>query len=215
MKQGFGWFEAVFDVLYLFIALVVGFILILTSTDDSLRLWAGAAALVLAGGDSFHLVPRISSITSTKEKNRQAALGRGKQITSITMTLFYLLLWQLGQMIAAPAGSFITSLVWLMALVRIFLCLLKQNRWQEPFPPINWTIYRNLPFFVLGLITAVRFYLIRHAAAGLSLLWLAILLSFIFYLPVILWSGKNPKIGMFMLPKTCAYVWILVMFLWL
>jgi hypothetical protein len=42
-------------------------------------------------------------------------------------------------------------------------------------------------------------------------LWLAVLLSFIFYIPVVLWAGRYPVIGMFMLPKTCAYVWAVSM----
>ncbi|HPF18680.1 MAG TPA: hypothetical protein PLY08_03755 [Bacillota bacterium] len=44
-------------------------------------------------------------------------------------------------------------------------------------------------------------------------MWLAILLSFAFYLPVVLWSNRYPKIGMLMLPKTCTYLWMLVMLL--
>ena len=28
-----------------------------------------------------------------------------------------------------------------------------------------------------------------------------------FYIPVVLWADVNPLIGMLMIPKTCAYVW--------
>ena len=38
----------------------------------------------------------------------------------------------------------------------------------------------------------------RDLVPGLSWMWLAILLSFGFYLPVVLWSNMNPKIGMLM-----------------
>ena len=38
-------------------------------------------------------------------------------------------------------------------------------------------------------------------------MWLTIVLSFGFYLPVVLWADVNPLIGMLMIPKTCAYVW--------
>ena len=33
------------------------------------------------------------------------------------------------------------------------------------------------------------------------------LLSFGFYIPVVLWADAVPMIGMLMIPKTCAYVW--------
>ena len=38
-------------------------------------------------------------------------------------------------------------------------------------------------------------------------MWLAITLSFLFYIPVVLWADTLPMIGMLMIPKTCAYVW--------
>ena len=38
-------------------------------------------------------------------------------------------------------------------------------------------------------------------------LWLTIVLSFVFYIPVVLWADHFPLIGMLMIPKTCAYVW--------
>ncbi len=45
----------------------------------------------------------------------------------------------------------------------------------------------------------------------MSSVWLTIVLSFGCYLPVVLWSNRSPGVGMLMLPKTCAYLWILVM----
>ncbi len=38
-------------------------------------------------------------------------------------------------------------------------------------------------------------------------MWLTIVLSFGFYLPVVLWADAIPMVGMLMIPKTCAYVW--------
>ena len=39
----------------------------------------------------------------------------------------------------------------------------------------------------------------------------AIIISFGCYLPVTLLSKKYPKVGLLMIPKTCAYVWVIVM----
>ena len=38
-------------------------------------------------------------------------------------------------------------------------------------------------------------------------MWLPIVLSFGFYIPVVLWADAVPLIGMLMIPKTCANVW--------
>ena len=39
----------------------------------------------------------------------------------------------------------------------------------------------------------------------------AIIISFGCYLPVTLFSKTKPKVGLLMIPKTCAYMWIIVM----
>lgn len=212
MKRVFGMVEVVFDAVYLTTAFIIGITLIFTGTGNTARLTAGVMALVLAGGDAFHLVPRMKVIVSKNEESLRKALGRGKQITSITMTVFYLLLWQVGLLaFEIKAEGFWHYAVYILAAVRILLCLLPQNKWLERYPPVRWGIWRNIPFFLLGAVVAVLFFLHRHDVHGLGLMWLAIALSFAFYLPVVLWSNKNPKIGMLMLPKTCAYIWMLVM----
>ena len=43
--------------------------------------------------------------------------------------------------------------------------------------------------------------------AAFRWMWLTIVLSFAFYIPVVLWADALPLIGMLMIPKTCAYVW--------
>ena len=61
----------------------------------------------------------------------------------------------------------------------------------------------------LGLLIIVLFY--RSAKQNndkaFRWMWLTIVLSFGFYIPVVLWADVNPMIGMLMIPKTCAYVW--------
>lgn len=212
MKRVFGTVEAVFDIFYLAAASILGFAFFFSASDNSVRALAGVMALVLAGGDAFHLVPRIKVIRTGKEEQLRGILGRGKQITSITMTVFYLLLWQIGVLIFSPKDvNFWSYLVYILATVRILLCLLPQNKWTEQYPPVIWGIWRNIPFFLMGAVVAGLFFLQKSVEPGLGMMWLAIALSFAFYFPVVLWANKNPKIGMLMLPKTCAYLWMLTM----
>ena len=39
----------------------------------------------------------------------------------------------------------------------------------------------------------------------------SIIISFGCYIPVTLLSKKMPKVGLLMIPKTCAYIWVIVM----
>ena len=46
---------------------------------------------------------------------------------------------------------------------------------------------------------------------GLYRMAIAIFISFGYYLPVTIWSKKSPAIGALMMPKTCAYIWMIAM----
>lgn len=212
MKRVFGTMEAVFDLFYLISAFIIGIILLVGSDNETSRLLAGAMALLLVGGDLFHLAPRVTVILVGDELAMRKALGRGKQITSISMTLFYLLLWLIGRMeMFTDSDPRWTYLLFILAIIRIALCFMPQNRWLERYPPLNWGIVRNIPFVFIGAIIGSFFFIYRSALPGLELMWLAIALSFAFYLPVVLFTHKNPKIGMLMMPKTCCYIWMLAM----
>ena len=207
MKRVFGFFEMGFDLIYLISAGVMSVIL-LTVCSGEARVLAGIMAGVLVIGDAFHLVPRIKFIVTGKEN--LVYLGVGKLVTSVTMTVFYLILWQIG-LLVYQVSTPITYILYLLAVIRIVLCFLPQNAWCTRYPPQKWAIIRNAPFFIMGVIVAILFFINRHTLPSFEYAYLAICASFLFYLPVVLWVNKNPKIGMLMLPKTCCYLWILTM----
>lgn len=215
-KRGFGLFEAVFDIAYLLLAMGLGIYMLIRGGSGAAYL-AGAMAIVLAGGDMFHLVPRIRLIAANSrgdgaeaEKRLAKALGWGKLITSITMTVYYILLWQLGQMLFPSEGALTWGIaVYVLAALRVVLSLLPQNAWGENGNGLRMSVIRNVPFFAIGAIVAVYFAI--HAAGAFGLMWLAILVSFGCYAPVLFWVEKHPALGMLMLPKTCAYIWMLFM----
>ena len=84
-----------------------------------------------------------------------------------------------------------------------------QNGWISDNPPFSLGIYRSIPFLLLGLLIIVLFW--KRTRGGqdrtFRFLWLTIVLSFGFYLPVVLFADTFPAIGMLMVPKACAYVW--------
>lgn len=204
--------EVVFDTFYLSTVLFLGIFLCFTGDTSTQRLY-GSMALLLGGGDAFHLIPRMGRMISGVPKKFQTALGVGKMITSITMTIFYLILWQIGIALLKPEGFPLgTGIILTLSILRIGLCLFPQNQWTSATPPLSWGIYRNIPFFLLGLMVMVFFAVNANALpASMRFLWLAVFLSFLCYLPVVLFTHKNPKVGMLMLPKSCAYLWIVFM----
>lgn len=110
----------------------------------------------------------------------------------------------------------LSAAVFLLSALRILLCLFPQNAWTSADAPLSWGILRNIPFALLGLLIIVLFYQSakKHNDRSFGWMWLTIVLSFGFYIPVVLWADTIPMIGMLMIPKTCAYVWtVLIGFL--
>lgn len=206
--QAFG--ETLFDVVYLVLVITIGIKMIRQSKGDRQYRLFGIMAVTLGCGDAFHLVPRAYALCTTGLENYTAALGIGKFITSITMTVFYILLYYVWRNRYKIEGKKeITIAVYLMAALRIILCLFPQNAWTSADAPLSWGIYRNIPFAILGLIVIVLFYRSakEHKDRDFRWMWLTIVLSFGFYIPVVLWADTVPAVGMLMIPKTCAYVW--------
>ena len=207
MKYG----ESSFDILYLLFAIVSGCIILRQAKDKTGR-YMGIAALVLGCGDAFHLVPRVLNYFS--DADMTAPLGVGKLITSITMTIFYVLLYYilLGHY-SEKENRTLTAAIFCLAAVRTVLCMFPQNGWLTNSSDITWGIIRNVPFVILGAIICLLFFKRRKADKILGLLWLYILLSFAFYIPVAVAAGLVPILGMLMLPKTICYILMIAAFL--
>ena len=86
-----------------------------------------------------------------------------------------------------------------------------KNAWTSANEPLSWGIYRNIPFVILGAILVVLYYKSAKDDALFHFLWLAVVISFACYIPVTLEAKKHPMIGMLMMPKTLAYVAMIVM----
>ncbi|KSV57962.1 hypothetical protein [Acetivibrio ethanolgignens] len=206
-------FETLFDVIYLVTVISMGLYMILKAKEKQYRMF-GFMAVILGFGDAFHLVPRAYAFCTDGLANHTTALGTGKFITSITMTIFYLVLYHIfRERYQIQGRPLLTVSCYALAVLRIILCFMPQNRWTSTDAPLSWGIYRNIPFALLGLIIIVIFYqeARRHKDKAFRFMWLAIVLSFGFYIPVVLFADTIPMLGMLMIPKTCAYVWVVYM----
>ena len=161
--------EAIFDAAYLIFDLIAGLLFFFFSQGDPLFILYGILTLTLCGGDAFHLVPRILRAVRGSNDKIKRQLGIGLQVSSITMTVFYIILmyiWKLTFAVFAVTGIGI-----------IILYAMSGNTYG--------------------------YHMTRMVAA--------IIISFGCYLPVTLFSKTKPKVGLLMIPKTCAYMWIIAM----
>lgn len=212
MVQGI--MELLFDAAYLITAMTVGIYLIVKGDGKYFKLF-GIMAVVLASGDAFHLVPRVYSLLTTGLDSNAFALGLGKLITSITMTGFYIILYFIWEMKYQPDKKLtiiLRSSIFAMAIARIALCIPPQNNWFTSEGSLLWGILRNIPFAIIGIIIIVLAFMQWKKSDDKGWLWMAIMviLSFGFYAPVVLWADTVPTVGLLMIPKTLAYVGVVV-----
>ena len=207
MKYG----ESFFDIAYLIIAIGIG-VYIFAKASNKLQKQMGAAALVLGCGDAFHLVPRV--LNYFVDKDFTTALGAGKLITSITMTVFYILVYYIFlNNYKGRENKGITATIWGLSAIRIALCLFPQNEWFSNNSPLFWGIIRNIPFAILGAVIVILYFKFRKDDRCFRFIWIYVTLSFLFYIPVVVGADAVPMLGALMLPKTICYMLILFTFL--
>ena len=210
------YFESGFYVLYLVFIIGLGIYLLIKSKDKKEYLLFGLACFILGAGDSFHLVPRaIGLFNKTLDSPDQYLamwLGIGKLVTSITMTIFYLLFYFfIYKRSVTKRNIYVDITVYVLVATRFILCAFPQNGWISNNSPLIWGICRNIPFVLLGILVIILCFKHLREFKYFKLLWIAIILSFGFYLPVVLFASMASWVGMLMLPKTICYMWIGVM----
>ena len=212
MVQGI--MELLFDGAYLIFALVVGIYLIVKGKGKFFKLF-GVMAVVLSSGDSFHLVPRVYALLTTGLEANAFALGLGKLITSITMTVFYVILYFILEGVCQPDKKLKTGsriALFILTALRIILCAFPQNDWFSYEGNLLWGILRNIPFALIGVGIIMICFMIakKNKDKSYSVMALMVILSFGFYIPVVLFADIVPIIGILMIPKTLAYVGVVV-----
>ena len=212
-------FETAFDVMYLISVVAAGLIMLGRSKPGSVVRLFGLMAVVLGAGDAFHLVPRMWALWTTGLAANVVALGVGKLITSVTMTVFYVLLYGIWRLRYQVRGRvWLDAAVWSLAGLRVALTLLPQNEWFSANPPLFYGVLRNLPFAALGVLLIVLFAQEARRTADAEFRWMWLAVNFLVTRSFLtLWLRKKlrePKPSALVLstafasfPLTASWIW--------
>ena len=131
--------ETIFDTVYLFSVITIGILMIRKSKGNRQFTMFGIMAVILGSGDAFHLVPRAAALCTTGLENFTVQLGLGKWITSVTMTIFYVVLYHIWRERYQIKGyKAATAAIYGLAGLRIVLCMMPQNAWLSADSPLSW-----------------------------------------------------------------------------
>lgn len=216
------WMEISFNIAYLIVvwSLVIAMLRHqprVPAADKAVtRLFIWAFAL-LALGDTGHVGFRVLAYgqgslesTITIAGVELGLVGFGALTTAVTVTFFYVLMLLIWQRRYHQPYGWLGMVLMAAAVLRLIIMLFPANEWNWVVPPQPMGVIRNLPLMIQGL--GVAYLIVRDArkTGDRPFTWIGImiLLSFAFYIPVILWVQEFPLVGMLMIPKTLAYVGI-------
>lgn len=177
------------------------------------------AFTLLAVGDTGHLALRAVSMGRgegrgfvTYRGQRASLIGLGEMATSITITLFYVLSLDAWRVRFRKSWDRFTASLLGLSLVRLLMLAMPFNRWDRDQTPEGWGVDRNLPLLAVG---ASEVVLMRRDAdrAGdrtFRAIADAMAASFACYLPVVLFARRIPQLGLLMIPKTIAYLYMAI-----
>ncbi|WBW96791.1 hypothetical protein [Oceanirhabdus sp. W0125-5] len=205
--------ETLFNIVYLVTLWIVVFNMFkntarLNSKETKLGKLVAWTFALLAIGDTGHVGFRVVAYFKDGLAESAALLGYGKYATAITVTFFYVLLLIIWKVRFNEKYNCFTHILFASGIVRLVVVLLPGNEWTSAVAPFDWAIYRNIPLLILGLGVAGLFLNSARKEKDNTFKWIGImiLISYGFYIPVILFAHINPTVGMLMIPKTVAYL---------
>jgi len=224
MSSWIQWFEIAFDLAYLLGIWALVAVMFrrrdrLVPQERDVGRFIRWAFLFLALGDTGHVGFRVwafalGDLHATVSIGGESLLlvGMGAFSTALTLTLFYLLMLGAWRRRFDRSLGFWGALAIVAAGWRLIVLAMPQNLWNQSVAPLGWSYLRNALLTAQGLVVA--WLILRDAAREPDRLFrtigLLILVSFLCYLPVILFVHRVPMLGMLMIPKTLAYVGIAV-----
>ena len=203
--------EVVFDILYLCTVFYLGVKLVQKRNESILFMIFGLMALTLGFGDMFHLIPRVMGHLTSGLEDYTFYLGLGKAITSYTMVIFYLLVLYAYEKRFNDKNNITRVIIISLMIIKTVLSMLPQNEWLTNTATLEFQIIRNIPFVLIGIYLVVLFFIKSKKENDITFMKIAIgiSLSFLFYIPVVLFAPSIPAIGALMMPKTLAYVYVI------
>ncbi len=211
--QTIQWMEIIFDISYLIVIWILTILMftkrrLLNESTKTVGYLFILSFFLLALGDTGHVGFRVAAYLTGGLEQNALLLGLGALFTSITVTLFYLTAAEIWRVRFGKKRNLFYFILIALGVARLIIMAFPQNMWLQHTMPYNWSLARNVPLIVQGVLIASAMLAlgIKHKDKFSISVASMIFVSYLFYTPVILFVHKIPLLGMLMMPKTLAYV---------
>lgn len=207
------WFEIIFDVLYLVtIWTLVGYMWKkrnrLSQSVQKIGFLFIVSFFLLALGDTGHVGFRVIAYATGGLEENPLLVGLGALATAITVTFFYMLIAEIWRLRFDKDKTILWWSLIIVGVIRLIIMVSPSNDWTSVVPPFGWSLARNIPLMIQGIVVASLLLLDGKRQDDKFSINIAIMIfiSYACYIPVILFVQQIPMLGMLMIPKTLAYV---------
>ena len=205
--------EITFDLIYLTFIWIIVALMYQKRKNVQKDEWKIASKMLLgffllALGDTGHVGFRVVAIALGGLEQNTTLVGLGALSTSLTIGILYILFLETWRIqFDKPKNALYYGLLG-AGIIRYVIFLFPQNEWGNIIAPFEWSLARNIPLFILGIGVAILILTDARKNDNKTFKNLAycIMISFLFYMPVIFFVQIVPMIGMLMIPKTMAYM---------
>ena len=205
--------EISFNIIYLLIIYIFVLIMLLRLkfTKEKIITYRYALAFfLLALGDTGHVGFRVLAFLNGGLENNSLLVGAGALSTAITITFFYMIFLDIWKISFNKQMDLLYYALMAIGIIRLIIMAFPQNEWGRVVPIFEWSLLRNFPLMIIGI--SVAYLMLRDSIRNQDYRYrnigLCIVFSYIFYLPVILFVQVIPIVGMLMIPKTIAYLFM-------
>lgn len=198
---------------------------------DNTWKWTFLAYLLLASGDAFHLGARIILFfmgISSSDQIYHIIIGTGYLVSGISMTYFYISIFHswaslYGKEYSSPKKiKLYITILYAAFVLRLILLFLPYNQWFGGNPTVdfgfNFRIITAIPLYIIGIISVMLLFkdsnTEKKKSTGIdekinranfyASIWF--LISYVCYSITLFLVVDYPITGMFMIPKTIAYI---------
>lgn len=216
-EQFINWMEIIFDISYLIVIWILTILMYknrnkLTEQNKKVGMLFTLAFFLLALGDTGHVGFRVPAILMGGVENNPVLVGLGALATAVTVTFVYMIITEIWRVKFDKKHGLLWWSLIIAGIVRLVIMAFPQNDWLGHSLPYVWSLARNIPLMIQGIVIAFAFLVCGIKKKEKFSVWISImiLISYGFYTPVILFVKDIPMLGMLMMPKTLAYVAIAI-----
>jgi len=201
--------KSTFYIAFIIISFVVSTNMLLRSKGNKKVKIFGFMVLLLAIGESFHLVPRIMEIFTSGTDNYTKLIETGRFIASLSIVFVYLLLYWFWKVYNRVSSLNIHNI----GLVVLGILSLSLSVIFHDTSNTILVFLRNLPTLVFGALVVLQIKNLNSDTntQPFKYLWIPVLLALVFTVSFELLSIPYPFFIILMMPKTLMNIWIVVM----